>query len=74
MKLEKMLNFPKIIQSWIGDEEKDVDIECTKNKNKNSCLICMDSIKSKTSTFCGHIFYEICILGVINVQNTCPIC
>jgi hypothetical protein len=34
----------------------------------------MDSIKSKISTFCGHIFYEVCILGVINVQNTCPIC
>jgi hypothetical protein len=71
MKLEKMLNFPKIIQSWIGDEEKYVDIESTK---KISCPICMDSIKLETSTFCGHIFYEICILGVINVQNTYPIC
>jgi hypothetical protein len=74
MKTKKMLNFPKIIQSWIRDEEKDVDIESTKNKIKYSCPTCMDSIKSETSTFCGHIFYEICILGVINVQNTCPIC
>ncbi len=40
-----------------------------KNKNKISGPICMDSIKSETSTLCGHIFYEVCILGVINVQN-----
>ncbi len=30
MKLEKMLNFHEIIQSWTGDEEKNVDIESTK--------------------------------------------
>jgi hypothetical protein len=30
MKLEKMLNFFEIIQSWIKDEEKYVDIESTK--------------------------------------------
>jgi len=34
MKLEKMLDFHKIIQSWTEDEEKDVDIESTK-KLKN---------------------------------------
>jgi hypothetical protein len=30
MKLEKMLNFHEILQSWTRDVEKDVDIESTK--------------------------------------------
>jgi hypothetical protein len=34
-KPEKMLNFPEIIQSWTRDEEKNVDIESTKNTIKN---------------------------------------
>jgi hypothetical protein len=40
MKLEKMLDFHEIIQSWTRDEEKDVDIE-SKYIYRLSCQICM---------------------------------
>jgi hypothetical protein len=49
----RRLFFHKIIQSWGGNEDKKVDIEFIKII---SCPICMDEIKLKTSTFCGHIF------------------
>jgi hypothetical protein len=50
-----------------------VDVESTKRKQNISPLICMDEIKFKSSTICGHIFCQDCICNVIHAQNKCPI-
>jgi len=56
IKHRRLLNSNKIIQSWVGNEDKKVDIEFIKKQFKISCPICMDEIKLETSTLCGHIF------------------
>jgi len=46
----RLLHFQQIIQSWIGNEDKDVDLESIEKQLKFNCPICMDEIKLKTST------------------------
>lgn len=38
------------------------------------CVVCLDEVKDPTSTFCGHIFCEECILASINSAQRCPTC
>ncbi len=64
----------KLYKVGLEVRKKTLILNLQKIKIKISCPICMDSIKLEISTFCGHIFYEVCILGVINGQNICLIC
>ncbi|XP_058102837.1 uncharacterized protein LOC131246593 isoform X4 [Magnolia sinica] len=41
---------------------------------KLRCTICMDTMKEETSTVCGHLFCNPCILSAIRVQKKCPTC
>jgi hypothetical protein len=40
----KLLNFHEIIQTWVRNENENVNIESTKKHLKISCPICMDEI------------------------------
>ncbi|XP_057817962.1 E3 ubiquitin-protein ligase BRE1 isoform X2 [Cryptomeria japonica] len=44
------------------------------NELNLNCPICMDSMKEETSTVCGHIFCNSCILSAIQFQKKCPTC
>jgi hypothetical protein len=52
----KLLN--EIIQSWVGDEDKNVDIEFIDFLKKIICPICMDKIILETSTLWSHFLLE----------------
>jgi hypothetical protein len=74
IKDKKLLNYHDIIQSWIRNEDKNVNIESIKNHLKISSPICIDEIKFEILTICDHIFCKECIYGVITTQNNCLIC
>ena len=38
------------------------------------CLVCLDTVVDPTSTFCGHVFCEECILQAIKTNHRCPAC
>ncbi len=38
------------------------------------CLLCMDKIQNLSSTFCGHLFCWDCIMGYLQINNSCPFC
>lgn len=44
------------------------------NELNLNCPICMDSMKEETSTVCGHLFCNSCILSAIQFQKKCPTC
>eukprot|EP01130_Rhizamoeba_saxonica_P012374 TRINITY_DN5200_c0_g2_i2.p2 TRINITY_DN5200_c0_g2~~TRINITY_DN5200_c0_g2_i2.p2 ORF type:complete len:223 (-),score=45.57 TRINITY_DN5200_c0_g2_i2:1764-2432(-) len=39
-----------------------------------SCAICLCGIQDVTSTNCGHLFCEGCILDAIRYSSKCPVC
>lgn len=41
---------------------------------KLTCAICMDTMKDETSTVCGHIFCNNCIVAAMQVKKCCPTC
>ncbi len=57
IKPKRLLIFLQIVQSWIENEDKNVDVEFIKKQLKINCPICMDEMKLKTSTICGHIVF-----------------
>jgi len=55
----------------------DGPIETEKDKEKNSCSICMDNFeKNQTvlTTQCGHEFHDTCAHQWFAVTSTCPVC
>jgi hypothetical protein len=39
-----------------------------------TCAICMDSFDNPVSTYCGHVFCQLCILSALNHKKQCPQC
>jgi hypothetical protein len=39
-----------------------------------TCAICMDSFDEPVSTYCGHVFCQLCILSALNHKKQCPQC
>jgi len=58
IKPKRLLIFLQIVQSWIENEDKNVDVKFIKKQLKINCPICMDEMKLKISTICGHIVFS----------------
>ncbi|XP_055856910.1 uncharacterized protein LOC129919850 [Episyrphus balteatus] len=45
-------------------------------KTELICSICLESVSGRqpTSTLCGHVFCEACILHAIQLTKKCPLC
>lgn len=44
------------------------------NVNGLNCPICLKSLNLPTSTNCGHVFCEPCLLKSFDVNRKCPVC
>ncbi|XP_014609792.1 PREDICTED: E3 ubiquitin-protein ligase RNF4-like [Polistes canadensis] len=54
-----------------------INDSCTLEPTTLTCAICLEELKAKckpTTTCCGHIFCEKCLLKVINEKKKCPTC
>ncbi|KAI4478131.1 hypothetical protein M0804_012089 [Polistes exclamans] len=54
-----------------------INDSCTLEPTTLTCAICLEELKAKckpTTTRCGHIFCEKCLLKVINEKKKCPTC
>lgn len=56
------------------DDQTSANGQKKDNALQIDCAVCSDSIKDITSTICGHIFCEECILEAIKSQGKCPLC
>lgn len=54
------------------NEQETADIKSLLSKVK--CSICLEQLTNITSTVCGHIFCEDCIVKAIKSSKKCPIC
>jgi len=61
-------------------KEQDSEVPSSNSDHPNTtikfgkCTVCLSDITDITSTVCGHIFCEGCILNAIKTQGKCPIC
>ena len=61
------------IKKWLLDDDSDY-LAREVRKLVLICPICCDIMQSATSTHCGHVFCEACLLAALNTVSQCPLC
>lgn len=64
----------KDILELLDEEEPGSETLKELRKRALQCPVCFDTIKTPTSTLCGHVFCAKCIQGWVQKNKRCPTC
>jgi len=59
---------------WAKRKKDNGEVTSVSSNLNLKCSVCLDNLKDPTSTKCGHLFCEGCIMTSIHVQKQCPNC